>query len=159
VSKFIIVRTLGPAAPRHSIPLIGSFLRLTYLENSGVSFGQMKDYSLLITLFTLAVTIGLLVGYRRLLTPSRWANLALGLILGGALGNLTDRLITGLRLGLNNNYVVDFVDVKYYAVFNAADSGITVGGILYGVFLVFFRGRSQAKEEPCPKEESRPSGD
>jgi len=163
VTKYLAVRFLGPSAPQHSVPLIGSFLRLTYLENTGVSFGQLQRFSPFISILTLGVVVGMLVGYRRLLTPTRWANTAVGLVLGGALGNLADRVVSGLRVGLQNAYVVDFVDVKYYAVFNAADAAITIGGIIYGVYLIFFRGRPQdsepAEEAPCPKEEKRPGGD
>lgn len=158
VSKFFVIRYLGPDAPRHSVPVIGSFLRLSYLENTGVSFGQLRDWSPLITFFTLAVVIGLAVGYRRLLTSSRWANLALGLIIGGAWGNLTDRLRTAFRVGLQRAYVVDFVDVRYYAVFNLADAAITIGGILYGAYLLFFRSRSE-EEKPWAQEAGRPSAD
>ncbi|MGC8873423.1 MAG: signal peptidase II [Chloroflexia bacterium] len=158
VSKFFAVRYLGPEAPRHSVPVIGSFLRFTYLENPGVSFGQLRDWSPLITFLTLAVAIGLAVGYRRLVTPSRWGNLALGLVMGGALGNLTDRLRTAFQVGLRQAYVVDFIDVRYYAVFNLADAAITVGGILYGAYLLFFRSRP-GEEKPWAQEASRPSED
>ena len=157
VSKFLAIRYLGPGAPQHSVPVIGSFLRLTYLENTGVSFGQLREWSPLITLFTLAVAVGLVVGYRCLLTSSRWANLALGLIMGGAWGNLTDRLRTAFQVGLRQAYVVDFVDVRYYAVFNLADAAITIGGILYGVYLVFFRSCPE-EEKPWAQGASRPNG-
>jgi len=147
VSKYFVVRFLAPLAP-DGLDILGSFLRLVYVENTGVSFGQLQAYSGVITLFTLIVVIGLLIGYRYLLTPSRWANLALGFILGGAVGNLIDRVHTGLRLGLSQAYVVDFIDLRYFAVFNVADSAITVGGIAYGVYLVFFhQGRSRSGED------------
>lgn len=150
-SKYLVVRYLAPANGGQSIPIIGSLVRLTYLENSGISFGQLQNLALPITLLTVALTIGLFVGYRYLVGPLPWANAAVGLILGGALGNLIDRLLTGLRLGLAHAYVVDFVDVRYFAVFNVADSAITVGGIAYGVYLVFFHRGWSTEEEPKEK--------
>ncbi len=160
VSKYFAVHFLKPLGPT-GIPLLGSFLRLVYLENTGVSFGRLREYSSLITLFSIAVVVGLLIGYRYLLSSSRWANLALGLILGGAVGNLIDRILTALRLGLANAYVVDFVDLKYFAVFNVADSALTVGGILFGLHLLFYRGRSsadvQGEDGPWKVEEQSPA--
>jgi signal peptidase II len=160
VSKYLAVRYLQPLGT-YGIPIIDPYLRLVYLENSGASFGQLQQFSTWIALLAIAVVIGVLVGYRHLLMPARWANLALGLILGGAAGNLVDRILTGLRLGLAHTYVVDFIDLRYFAVFNVADSAITVGGIAYGVYLVFFHkgwpDGGKPKEEPaCPPPEIPP---
>ena len=160
VSKYLVVRYLQPLGTS-GIPIIGSYLRLVYLENTGVSFGQLQQFSAVLTIFIAVVVIGLAVGYRQLVTASPWANLALGLIMGGAIGNLVGRILTGIRLGLSNAYVVDFVDVRYFAVFNVADSAITVGGILYGVYLIFFHKGSPAggepkEEPPCPPPENPP---
>jgi signal peptidase II len=157
ISQYLVIRYLQPLGPT-GVPIIGSFLRLVYLENTGVSFGQLQQFSSWITIFTALVVVGLCVGYRYLVFPSPWANLALGLILGGALGNLIDRILTGVRLGLANAYVVDFVDVRYFAVFNVADSAITIGGILYGVYLVFFHkeGDKPKEKDPCPPPETLP---
>jgi signal peptidase II len=157
ISQYFIIRYVQPLGTT-GIPIIGSFLRLVYLENTGVSFGQLQQFSAAVTIFSGIVVVGLCVGYRYLLFPSRWANLALGLILGGAMGNLIDRILTGTRLGLANAYVVDFVDVRYFAVFNVADSAITVGGILLGVYLIFFHKEEEKAQEknPCPPPETPP---
>ncbi len=157
VSKYLAVRYLDPENGGQPIPLLGSFLRLAYIENSGISFGQLQNLALPITLLTIAITIGLFVFYRYLVGPVPWANAAVGLILGGALGNLFDRLLTGLRFGLAQAYVVDFVDVRYFAVFNAADSAITIGGILYGVYLVFFHRGEPMEKKPCAPPPEPPS--
>ena len=152
VSKYLAVRYLDPAVGGQPIPLIGSFLSLTYLENSGISFGQFQNLTLPICLLTMVLTVGLFVAYRFLLSPSPWANAAVGLILGGALGNQVDRILTSLQFGLGNSFVVDFINVRYFAVFNVADSAITVGGILYGVYLVFFHRGWPAEEKPKEKD-------
>lgn len=152
VSKYLVVRYLAPENGGQSISILGSWVRLTYLENSGISFGQLQDMALPITVLTMILTIGLFAGYRYLVGPLPWANGAVGLILGGALGNLIDRVLTGLRFGLAHAYVVDFVDVRYFAVFNIADSAITIGGILYGVYLVFFYQGGPMKQDVTEKE-------
>lgn len=150
-----MVRWLGPAAPQHEIPLLGP-IRLIYVENTGVSFGQLQDYAALVTMVGFLVTIGLSIGFRYLLTPTRWANLALGLILGGAWGNQINRLLSGLQLGLGRAYVVDFVDLGYWPVFNVADSALTIGGILYGAYLLFYQSgpgsEESSEEEPWTNE-------
>lgn len=153
VSKYFVVRFLGPAAPVHSVPVLGSWVHLTYLENTGISFGQLQQFSFFITIFNFIAVPALLLAYRYLLTSSRWANLAVGLVLGGALGNAIDRATTALRLGIAHAYVVDFVDVRYYAVFNVADSAITVGGIIYALYLLFYHGKGVQVQELKPQEE------
>ena len=142
VSKFLVVRFLGPSADVHTIPLFGPF-RLIYLENTGVSFGKLREYSTLHVILGLTIALALSIGFRYLLTSNRWANLALGLILGGAWGNMIDRIITALRDGLDKAYVVDFFDSGFWPVFNVADSAISVGGVIFGIYLVFFQSRSQ----------------
>lgn len=144
VSKFFVVRYIPLG---ESIPVLGSFLQLTHIQNTGISFGQLPQFSSVIAILVLIVVIALVVGYRHLLTSTRWANAAVGLVLGGAVGNLTDRIVTGLQHGLDETYVVDFLQLPYWAIFNVADSAITVGGILLGVYFVFCQGRTEAHAE------------
>ncbi len=147
VSKYFVVRHL---APGETLYLLGYALRLEHVRNTGVSFGQLQGYSAVITVFGL-VTVGFLfIGYPYLLTPARWANAALGLIVGGAVGNLIDRVITAWRYGLDEAYVVDFIGVSIWPVFNVADSALTVGAIAYGVYLLLHGCR---REKPWPKRE------
>ncbi|MBN1483570.1 MAG: signal peptidase II [Chloroflexia bacterium] len=156
VTKYLIVRTLGPEADVHSIDLWGP-IRLIYVENTGVSFGRLQGQSVIVaSLGLLALTV-LSLSYCYLLTDSRWANLALGLILGGAWGNLIDRLLNGLRVGMPQCYVVDFVDLGYWPVFNLADSAITIGGILYGVYIVFFQSRTGQDQMEASVDPSGPA--
>jgi signal peptidase II len=108
-----------------SVPLpgVGDYLRLTYVENRGAAFGLLQDQT------TFFVFVGILVigviaaSYRYLPRSGFRLHLALGLQLGGAIGNLIDRIRQG--------YVVDFVDFGYHSnwwpVFNVADSAIVVG--------------------------------
>ncbi len=156
VSKFFVVRYLGPVEHQTFLPLLGP-LALTYSTNDGVSFGLLQGHSRWVALAGLAVAVGLLVAYRFLLTGNRWADLALGVILGGAWGNMTDRILTGLRYGLDHTYVVDFLYSGFWPTFNLADAAITVGGIAYGVYLLFFQHReNRAEARPWPEESTSP---
>lgn len=108
-----------PQFPDQSIPLVGDALRLTYVMNRGAAFGVLQDQNTFFIVVS-GVVIAVIVGsYRYSPVRSPLLNLALGLQLGGALGNLLDRL----RLG----YVVDFLDVSIWPVFNLADSAIVIG--------------------------------
>ena len=80
----------------------------------------------MLVLVAVAVSLGIVMYYRRVAQSPALVRLALGLILGGAIGNLIDRV----RLG----YVVDFIDLRWWPVFNVADLGI-VGGLLLAFWL------------------------
>ncbi len=109
--------------PDHSISIAGELLRLTYVSNRGAAFGILQNQSILFVIVGIAVIGAILVSYRYFPKMSLLLNIALGLQLGGAIGNLMDRV----RLG----YVVDFVDVAIWPVFNVADSAIVLGvGVL-----------------------------
>lgn len=104
------------------------FLRFTYVENTGVAFGMFRDSNSFFIAFSAILITALLI--------FRWKSSGLGfgafaglaLVLGGALGNLYDRLAYG--------FVVDFFDLSFFpAVFNIADSSITVGAILLALGL------------------------
>jgi signal peptidase II len=125
LSKSLAVTYLQPVG---SIPLVG-FLRLTYVENRGAAFGLLQNQTLLFILVGLVVVGGLIASYRHLPTVPPLLNLALGLQLGGALGNLVDRIRQG--------YVVDFVDLTWWPVFNVADSAIVVGVCAMAYYLLW----------------------
>ncbi len=118
-----------------SIPEIGQF-RLTCSYNSGSAFGLFPDQTVLLILASF-VGIGVLIFiYRHHPFPGRMLRVSLGLQLGGAIGNLTDRL----RFG----EVTDFVQLGFWPVFNLADASIVIGfTILYGLFLVSSDPKSQ----------------
>jgi signal peptidase II len=101
---------------------VTSFFRLTYAENTGVAFGMFRDSNLFFMVFSAALVGVLLYLRRRITAHGRLAEAGLALVLGGALGNLYDRIAYG--------FVVDFFDFSFFpAVFNVADSAITVGAV------------------------------
>ena len=113
---------------------IGLF-RLTHIQNTGAAFGLFQDQSFALTIIAIISIVALLVFF---LLFSRHSTIlskglskpALGLILGGTIGNLVDRL----RLGC----VTDFIDFGIWPAFNIADSAITVGVILFAYCLLSF---------------------
>jgi signal peptidase II len=105
------------------LPGVGDFLRFTYVENRGAAFGLLQDQTAFFV-FVGVLVIGVIAASYRYLPRSGFRlHLALGLQLGGAIGNLIDRVRQG--------YVVDFVDFGYHSnwwpVFNVADSAIVLG--------------------------------
>jgi signal peptidase II len=116
VLKALVVRSLQHGGP---IDLLGGLVRLDFTRNSGAAFGMFQSGGLLFAAVAILICLGILTFYRRIAGSAILVRLALGLILGGALGNLADRV----RLG----YVVDYVDLRWWYVFNLADSAIVVG--------------------------------
>src|SRR5215207_9949454 len=109
------VYLLGPdgRGPR-SLPLLGEQIRLTYVENRGAAFGLFQDQTTFFVLVGFVVIAVIVASYRQIKEPNGLLNLALGLQMGGAIGNLVDRIRYG--------YVVDFFDLSVWPVFNVADS-------------------------------------
>ena len=106
--------------------LLDGTVSLVLVRNPGAAFSLATGMTWLLTLVALAVVVGIARFARKLHSPG-WA-LALGLVLGGALGNLVDRFFRGP--GPLQGHVVDFVSVGWFPVFNVADSAITIGGVL-----------------------------
>jgi signal peptidase II len=131
VSKLIVVAKLEHHAP---IQIIGDWLRLEAIRNAGAAFGFGEAFTIIFTVIAAAVIV-VIARLARKLYSLPWA-IALGLLLGGALGNLTDRIFRSP--GIFEGAVVDFIAPKHFAVFNLADSAIVCGGIL--IVLLSFRG-------------------
>lgn len=116
-------------------PVDLGLLRLAVSRNPGAAFSFAEGATLLFTLVAVVVVVVVLRIARRVRSTA-WA-WALGLLLGGASGNLVDRLFRSP--GVGRGAVVDFLDFKVWPVFNLADSAIVVGGAL--AVLLSFRGR------------------
>ncbi len=132
LSKVWVLQVLGNREGSYR-PVLDDLLWLRLVHNSGAAFGMLNSASLLFAVAAAGVAAGILAYSRRLANASWLVRMGLGLELGGALGNLIDRL----RFG----YVVDFIDVRieprlWPFVFNVADAAITVGVVLL-LFTVF----------------------
>ena len=103
---------LWPGAPVH----------IHYIENSGAAFSILPNLDWLFLLVALLVVGAALWYWRRLASEHWWVQAAVGMVVGGAIANGIDRITQG--------YVVDFIQLPHWPVFNVADSGITVGMVL-----------------------------
>jgi len=121
LTKAWIVSALTPLSPPR-LDLLGKWLSLEYTENRGVAFGLLSGLGLFVVVAPLVVVAILAALYLRTDSPSVWQSIGIGLLTGGAAGNLADRL----RLG----FVVDFVSVGRWPNFNVADSAISVGAVI-----------------------------
>jgi signal peptidase II len=127
ISKTIVLRIMEHG---ESIPVLKNIFHLTYLQNTGIAFGLLLKYRFFIIAVSI-VTILLIISYKnKIISSKKLSNIFLGFILGGAVGNLVDRL----RFGS----VIDFLDFRIWPVFNIADSFICigVGGII--ICILFF---------------------
>lgn len=131
--KLWAVRALGPGG---SMGLIPGVFHLTYAENRGAAFSILEGRLGFFVAVTVAM-VGLLLymavkGYIR----GSFGKLATVFIIGGALGNLTDRLCRG--------YVVDLFDFRliHFAIFNVADVFITIGGVMLAIYFIFLEGKN-----------------
>ncbi len=139
VTKQLMLSWLTPGVPH---PVIGDWFRFYLLFNPGAAFSMGGEGSTwLFTTIQLAFVLGVAIAAPRM--RDKWMSVGLALLAGGALGNLTDRLFRepGFWLG----HVVDFISVGNFAVFNIADSAITVGVVVF-IIAMFVDERRQAAQ-------------
>lgn len=118
--------------PGDPIVLIDGFLQLRYVTNTGAAFSLLQGAGSIIALMAIAIVVFIGIVVRKV--PHRSEAVALGLVLGGALGNLLDRIFRGD--GLLDGGVVDFISFSFFPSFNVADSAITIGALM-ALFLAF----------------------
>jgi signal peptidase II len=152
ISKVIVVATLTQNRP---VRVAGSLLQLDYLRNPGAAFSLgAGGYTVVFTLIAAAVIVAIL-RMARTLASRRWA-VALGLLLGGALGNLTDRVARSP--GPLRGWVVDWIQLPHWPVFNLADSAICCGGALMVLLTVMGLHPDGQRDHPSRGGESRGAG-
>lgn len=165
VAKFFVIRGVPLGS---SQPILGDLLRLTYVENPGMAFGIDLGGKLFFSLFSIAASVGIVYYLYRAKSEGLGFRLSLAMILGGAVGNLIDRVFYGVlfqQAPVFYGRVVDFVDVDFFdlsifgyqmsrwPVFNLADACVTVGVIL---LLMMYRSPaaadSPASVSPTPSD-------
>ena len=107
---------------RNPVKLLGNFLQLTLLKNSGAAFSLAESATIIFTLFAIFV-VAAIAYYSIKITSFGWS-IVLGLALGGILGNLTDRIFRSP--GFFTGHVIDWIELPNWPVFNLADSAIVV---------------------------------
>jgi signal peptidase II len=135
LSKYWVRTHLIPGVPYDPLPFLRPIFSFTYVTNVGAAFGLFPQLKWLYPLINLAIISFILVSYKHLPTRFGLVRLSLGLELGGAVGNLVDRLVRG--------QVVDFIDTNFWPlhewpVFNVADSAVSVGVFLLVCFLLLY---------------------
>jgi signal peptidase II len=139
ITKIAVESNLAPGA---SIDVAGQWIRISHVTNSGAAFGLLPERTTLLSILSVVAVLAIVFYYRRLAADSRLIAATLGMQLGGAFGNLVDRIGQG--------YVVDFVDVgipggpRFWA-FNVADSSIVVG-IIAVTALLWWQERQQPRD-------------
>ena len=139
ITKAAVVATIPMYETRE---VIGPYLRISHVPNSGAAFGLAQDRAALLSVLSIFAVLAILYYYRTIAMTSPWIAGTLGMQLGGAFGNLLDRVSQG--------YVVDFIDVgipngpRFWS-FNVADSSIVVG-----IFLVTFLLWLSERQRPAP---------
>ena len=131
-----------------SFPLWREVLHFTYVENTGMAFGMLKDHRWVFMVFSTVSIIALLVYLFRFRPQSRWMQIPMAMIVGGGIGNMIDRIFLG--------YVIDFIDFTLidFAVFNIADSFVCVGAGILIVYLLIDLFR-EIKRERAKKAEGK----
>jgi len=139
-TKLVVYRTL--TTNQGSIRILGDWVRLTYIHNAGAAFGLFQGsrwFFIGVSVLSALVITSLALSSRY---RDRLMQIAFGLILGGALGNLLDRIWLGV--------VIDFLDVgigaRRWPIFNVADSGVTIGVLLLALRLLAEGGRDREQE-------------
>ena len=128
-TKHMVRQCIPLGASWNPIPWLDPIVTLTHVRNTGAAFGLFPGLSTFFMLVALIVIVGIVIYCYQLDEASLLLRIALGLQLGGATGNLVDRLTLG--------YVTDFVDFRVWPVFNIADSAIVVGTALLAYYALF----------------------
>ncbi|NCA82896.1 MAG: signal peptidase II [Opitutae bacterium] len=141
----------GAFALHESVPLIPGFFSLTYIRNTGAAWGMFSGQNLALSLLAFAMLVALVLFRRKILPPGKPHRVALGLLCGGIVGNLFDRL----RL----DYVVDYLDfhfrTSHFPAFNVADASICVGVGIY--ILGTLLAKPPAPLPPCWNSPEKPA--
>lgn len=112
-----------------SIPVIDNIFHITYILNPGAAFGILEHQTVLLVITALIIILALLYFYKRIPETLKLLRFGLGLLAGGSIGNVIDRVKTG--------YVIDFFDFRIWPVFNIADIAIVCGVFLIIWTIVF----------------------
>lgn len=122
-----------------TVPILENIFHLTYVENTGAAFGMFKNANTVFIVVISIIITGILIALFKMKLNSKLIKISVALILGGAVGNLMDRISRG--------FVVDFLDFRLinFPVFNIADSCIVVGAILICIFVIFFDNKEEQK--------------
>lgn len=124
LTKYIISKNM---ALKESAPIINNIFHITYTTNTGAAFSIFQGGNLIL-IWVSVIFIGLIFYFFDKIPDINYVKLSMGLLLGGAIGNLIDRLRWG--------FIVDFIDFRVWPAFNIADSALTIGAILLIIYFI-----------------------
>ena len=145
VSKFIVRANLSLGDMWSPWHWLTPYARIVHINNSGAAFGMLQRFGGIFTILAVIVVIAILYYFPRVPRQEWVLRFAMGLQFGGAIGNLTDRLMHG-------GYVTDFISVLTFPVFNVADASISIGTAIL-ILYIWFRERDNP-----PSDTSKPVG-
>ena len=148
ITKYWVRTNLALRETITPIPAIGSWFRIIHWKNTGIAFGLFQGNGWILTTIGLLVVIGIIIYSRQVINGPAYWRVALALELGGALGNLADRLNPEL------GYVVDFIWIGDFPVFNLADSAIVIGAFVLIIGMWQQERNSQTDQSESQKEEN-----
>ncbi len=150
-TKSIIRQNLALGESWMPLEWLAPYARVLHWYNTGVAFGLFQGGGIIFILLPIVIVVGILVYFPRIPDDDWTLRLALSLQLGGALGNLVDRLTIG--------HVTDFISVGQFPVFNIADSAITIGVIvlILGVWIQEKREKAARENQPPVEVDSNES--
>lgn len=135
LDRFVKVAINNGMQPGDSVPVIGDFFHITYVQNTGAAFSMLQGHPLLLIILPgIIICIALVYMLANSKTMKPIFLFSLALICGGGLGNLTDRTAYG--------YVIDMFDFGFFPVFNVADISVVVGCGLLIIYLVVYENRN-----------------
>ena len=155
-TKSLVVAHMSPPGSGNTLPLIGRYLVLDYIQNSGAAFGVFANQAVLVVFIAVAICVVAYLYIRILNSGPLIYKIVFGMIIGGALGNLIDRFHNG-------GVVTDFISFRipeinyYFAVFNVADACISVGVVLLFVLVLFSGFRHEKKEDASSLQSATPT--
>ncbi len=132
VNNVFNIESLSIDSVAETVPVIKDVLHFTYLGNDGMAFGMLPDSKALLIALCLVILVIIGVVIYKTKPKKVLEKVSYGMIIGGAIGNLADRIMHG--------FVIDFIDVRFinYPTFNVADCFVVIGAILLCVCVIFF---------------------
>lgn len=125
IIKLLIINNFPLGLPH---PIIENIFNITYVKNTGIAFGIFKGNNLIMIILNIIIITIITVLLYSMDFDNIFFKLSAGFIIGGALGNLIDRI--------NRGFIVDYLDLSFWPTFNLADSMVVIGGIMLAIFLL-----------------------
>jgi signal peptidase II len=127
LTKYLVLRYIPLEGAWSYLPGLSRLFRITFIKNTGAAFGMFPQMGTVLMAIAVIVIVAIIFFHHNLPVENILVRACLGLQLGGAMGNLMDRIVHG--------YVVDFVDIGFWPIFNVADSAIVIGVSILAYFL------------------------